>query len=163
MCKMAHFGNCDPETADQEYCIFHKPNKSEEEAVEFYRKFLERFKPRVEEIEVDGERMKRLVFEEPVDAKGFVFPTLPKIFFGFSVFNGDVDFRFSIFEEYANFSGSIFKNTANFGGCIFKKYADFSGARFLDEAYFWEVVFQGYCDFVQAEFQKKRNVLACGI
>ncbi len=74
---MAHFGNCDPETADQEYCIFHKPNKSEEEAVEFYRKFLERFRPRVEEIEVEGEKIKRLVFEEPVDARGFVFPEIP--------------------------------------------------------------------------------------
>jgi len=75
---MAHFGNCDPETADQEYCIFHKPNKSGEEAREFYRKFLERFKPRVEEIEVDGRKIKRLVFDEPVEARGFVFPVLPQ-------------------------------------------------------------------------------------
>ncbi|NPA47942.1 MAG: hypothetical protein GXO14_04800, partial [Thermococci archaeon] len=43
MCKMAHFGNCDPETKDQEYCIFHKPNKSEEEAREFWEKFLLQF------------------------------------------------------------------------------------------------------------------------
>ena len=150
---MAHFGNCDPETADQEYCIFHKPNKSEEEAVEFYRKFLERFKPRVEEIEVEGQKIKRLVFEKPVDARGFVFPKL-ELLFGLSIFNGNSDFRFSIFEKYANFSGAVFKKTANFGGAVFRKYADFSGARFLDRAYFWEVVFWNYCDFVRTEFQK---------
>ncbi|NJE49366.1 hypothetical protein [Thermococcus sp. 9N3] len=79
MCKMAHFGNCDPETADQEYCIFHKPNKSGEEAVEFYKKFLDRFKPHVEEIEVDGRKIKRFVFEKPVDARGFVFPEIPDV------------------------------------------------------------------------------------
>ncbi|CAD5244967.1 hypothetical protein [Thermococcus camini] len=76
MCRMAHFGNCDPETADQEYCIFHKPDKTEEEVIEFYRKFLKRFKPKIEEIEVDGEKKKRLVFKEPIDARGYVFPRI---------------------------------------------------------------------------------------
>lgn len=42
----------------------HKPNKTEEEAEEFYRKFLERFKPKVNEIEINGQKIKRLVFEK---------------------------------------------------------------------------------------------------
>lgn len=39
MCKLEVFGDCDPETKNQEYCIFHKPNKTEEEAREFWKKF----------------------------------------------------------------------------------------------------------------------------
>jgi len=46
MCKFERYGNCDEETKDKEYCIFHKPNKSEEEAREFYEKFLRKFKKR---------------------------------------------------------------------------------------------------------------------
>jgi len=42
MCKFERYGNCDEETKDQGYCIFHKPNKSEEEAREFYEKFLKK-------------------------------------------------------------------------------------------------------------------------
>jgi len=48
-CALEKYGNCDEETKDQEYCIFHKPNKSGE-AREFYRKFLEKFKPKKEKI-----------------------------------------------------------------------------------------------------------------
>jgi len=106
---MAHFGNCDPETADQEYCIFHKPDKSEEEAVEFYRKFLERFKPRVEEIEVEDEsgqkrRVKRFVFEKPVDARGFVFPEIPDVTIEYNdkegnEWNQKFSFEYAMFEH----------------------------------------------------------------
>jgi len=119
MCKMAHFGNCDPETADQEYCIFHKPNKSEEEAREFYRKFLERFKPKVEEIEVDGEKVKRLVFEEPVDAKGFVFPEIPDTAIEYidnegNEWNQKFSFENAVFKREINLSNSMFRSNVYF-------------------------------------------------
>ena len=134
MCKMAHFGNCDPETADQEYCIFHKPNKSEEEAVEFYRKFLERFKPRVEEIEVEGQKIKRLVFEGPVDASGYVFPEIPDVPIEYVDSQGNLwGLKFSLwkslFKKEANFSGAIFIY-ADFVEAIFEEGASFVGARF---------------------------------
>ena len=118
MCKMAHFGNCDPETADQEYCIFHKPNKSEEEAREFYRKFLERFKPRVEEIEVGGRKIKRLVFEDYVECMGYVFPRpageYSDLFFQFSVFKKGVNFENSIFKWRISFRNSEFYDSPHF-------------------------------------------------
>ena len=81
MCKFERYGNCDEETKDQEYCIFHKPNKSEEEAREFYEKFLKKFKPKKEKIwdEFEEEEKERLVFEEgnymgKIDCSGYVFP-----------------------------------------------------------------------------------------
>ncbi|WP_367884981.1 hypothetical protein [Thermococcus sp. JCM 11816] len=62
MCKMAHYGTVIPIPQIRNTVIFNKPNKTEEEAVEFYRKFLERFKPRVEEIEADGEKIRETYF-----------------------------------------------------------------------------------------------------
>ncbi|NJE02189.1 potassium channel family protein [Thermococcus sp. JdF3] len=118
MCKMEHFGNCDPETADQEYCIFHKPNKSEEEAVEFWGKFFERFKPRIEEIEVDGKKIKRLVFEDYVECMGYVFPRpageYSDLFFQFSVFKRGVNFENSIFKWRISFRNSEFYDRPHF-------------------------------------------------
>jgi len=49
VCKCERFGNCDEETKNQEYCIFHKPRKNEKEAREFYEKLLKRFKPKKRE------------------------------------------------------------------------------------------------------------------
>ena len=166
---MAHFGNCDPETADQEYCIFHKPNKSEEEAREFYRKFLERFKPRVEEIEVNGKRTKRLVFEKPVDVRGFVFPVVPKdVKFPFTsaIFEKKANFRSAIFIGHTTFEGAIFKNGAIFDSAIFKgntsfEKAQFNGvSRFSDAtfempAYFENSVFNGNAVFERTEFRRE--------
>ena len=178
MCKMAHFGNCDPETADQEYCIFHKPNKSEEEAVEFYRKFLERFKPRVEEIEVNGRKIKRLVFEEPVDAGGFVFPKSPNVPVEYKGHNRNkweeiFSFRFTIFKKGATFTQATFENYINFGNSEFygipqgrnengiKYYSvwdlllpriDFSRAYFKMGATFYNVKFHSDVSFEHAVF-----------
>ncbi len=171
MCKMAHFGNCDPETADQEYCIFHKPNKSEEEAVEFYRKFLERFKPRVEEIEVDWHKIKRLVFEKPVDARGFVFPKIsleieytdPKTGdtwrgtspFEYAVFEQDAIFSDAIFEDSISFKGAVFKGNAVFEYSEFRGLTTFEGSTFEIESKFKEVVFKEGVEFSGAKFEKK--------
>lgn len=114
MCKLEEYGNCDEETKEQEYCIFHKPDKNEIEAKEFYKKFLERFRHRKEKIKEKikfkfksnllekffGENVEieveRFVFEEDVNCSGFVFPKTPK------------DFDFS-------FDSSIFKGLALFG------------------------------------------------
>ncbi|EEB73457.1 potassium channel family protein [Thermococcus sp. AM4] len=134
MCKMAHFGNCDPETADQEYCIFHKPNKSEEEAVEFYRKFLERFKPRVEEIEVNGKKVKRLVFEKSIDARGFVFPKTTEVEYkdpkGNVTWKGEFPFRYALFKENVSFEEAVFEGDAVFYETVFDKNLTFDRAQF---------------------------------
>lgn len=150
---MAHFGNCDPETADQEYCIFHKSNKTEEEAVEFYKRFLERFKPRVEEIEVEGQNIKRLVFEKPVNARGFVFPSW--ISFENAIFKEPVSFEKSTFEGSVSFSGAIFEDDVEFINCKFDGY---SGSSFFDSKFnkrvdFSGSQFRGDVDFRYAEFK----------
>jgi hypothetical protein len=78
MCELSHHGNCDPETEGEEYCIFHRPNKNEKEAKEFWRKFFDRFRPEEEGIEIDRimrkEKIKRFVFKEDVNCSGYVFP-----------------------------------------------------------------------------------------
>ncbi|WP_367884982.1 pentapeptide repeat-containing protein [Thermococcus sp. JCM 11816] len=68
-------------------------------------------------------RLERLIFEKPVDARGFVFPKRYISTFGFSCFKELVDFRFSTFEEYANFSRATFYKKCNFGKAIFKDYS----------------------------------------
>ncbi len=157
MCRMAHFGNCDPETADQEYCIFHKPNKTEEEAKEFYRKFLDRFEPRVEEIEVEGRKIKRLVFEKEVDASGYVFP---RILDELShqdkkgdVWEGRYPFSDALFNEGATFFSAIFEEDADFSESIFEGETDFSGAHFEKKAIFSLTTFKGKVDFIGARFE----------
>lgn len=149
MCKKEDFGNCDPETADQEYCIFHKPNKSEEEAVEFYRKFLERFKPRVEETKVNGQKVKRLVFEEPVDVSGYVFPEIPK---------GPIEYVDADGNEWNQrftFENAVFKNHVSFYQATFEGIMSFKKATFKKFACFAKVTFHRFTsfDFASFEFQ----------
>jgi uncharacterized protein YjbI with pentapeptide repeats len=134
MCKLEYFGNCDPETKDQEYCIFHKPNKNEEEAREFWRKFLERFKPKKEKIFIEdlGKEIERFVFKDKVDCSGFVFPKIPK--------DVNFSFRYAIFEE-AIFANAIFEDVAHFSWSCFRKSADFSEATFESDANFYGASF----------------------
>jgi len=157
MCKLEHYGNCDPETKDQEYCIFHKPNKNEEEARKFWRKFLERFKPK--ELEVDEEtvegykigKVKYLVFECNVNCKGFVFPD-SKFLLERSVFKKFANFSEAVFEGNALFNLAKFEH-ASFDKAIFKKDARFFGAIF-GNANFREVCFEGIVDFKHAKFKR---------
>jgi len=145
---MAHFGNCDPETtADQEYCIFHKPNKSEEEAREFYRKFLERFKPRVEEIEIGERKIKRLVFEEPVDARGFVFPEIPDVTIEYK------DKEDNEWNQRFTFENAVFKNYVNFYQATFKGVISFEKAEFNGVVSFASVEFDKFVIFRHSEFK----------
>ena len=127
MCKLESFGNCDPETKDREYCIFHKPNKSEEEARLFWRKFLERYKPKRKK-EFDEHlklEVEKLIFSSELNCKEFVFPD----FYGFGdivfIFEENVDFENCTFEGYSYFDGSTFKKNANFRNATFKRPASF--------------------------------------
>ena len=167
MCRMAHFGNCDPETADQEYCIFHKPDKTEEEVIEFYRKFLKRFKPKIEEIEVNGEKKKRLVFKEPIDARGFVFPDANGINFRGTIFERGARFDGAIFKEFISFQDSEFKEgipifdklpseekiSASFNNAQFLKGVSFKGSTFYGNTWFRGAMFKLCADFNNAIFE----------
>ena len=144
MCKRAHLENCDPETADQEYCIFHKPNKTEEEAAEFYNKFVLRF---------FGYKLpwnEGWVFAEEIDARGFVFPEIPK--------TTDLIIPIILEEpqrktgEEFHFEGTIFKSNVNFANAVFEKSVSFENARFKQAANFGNALFNGIAIFDQVTF-----------
>ena len=149
MCKLERYGNCDPETKDQEYCIFHKPNKTEEEAREFWRKFLEKFKPKKEKIydRVLKKDIERFVFEGGVNCRSFVFPKIPH----------SLDFKFEgvIFKSSINFSYAKFCDSVDFTGAIFKDFADFSHTHFENGAEFGGVLFEDFVNFSDATFEGK--------
>jgi len=170
MCKLAKYGNCDEETKDDKYCIFHKPNKNEQEAKEFYEKFLKRFKHQTEKIKVGRGKQSRYVFEEEMNCIGFVFPEIPQdveFSFEYAIFKGLTWFNESIFEE-GKFDGAIFKDDVMFHRAIFKEYTSFGDvltettfekSALFDRATFKEfitfhAVFKGYACFVEATFEK---------
>lgn len=179
MCKFEKYENCDPETKDRVYCIFHKPNKTKEEAKEFYKKFLEKFRPRVEWTHMPGEEVEEFVFEEIVDCTGYIFPNIPEdIRFQFShvtfekmaifnkaTFEGDmylseVTFNDKVSFEEANFKGELkfsfanFKEESLFRWAVFEK-ANFRGAVF-EKVDFSSAKFQK-ADFLGATFYKYAN------
>ena len=177
MCKFEEYGNCDEETKNQEYCIFHKPNKSEEEAREFYEKFLKKFKPKKERIYIFGNEIERLVFEETVDCRRYVFPKIPwgfKLVFEYAKFKGDARFYGATFEGDARFSRAIFKRNVGFNEAIFKvaqfdgatfegdarfsraifKVAQFDGAKFERNVWFYRAIFKGDARFYGAIFEE---------
>ena len=107
MCKLEEYGNCDEETREQEYCIFHKPDKNEIEAREFYKKFLEKFKHRSEKVKIKESIVERViirfVFEKDVNCAGYHFPEIPK--------DSNFSFDSSIFKGLALFFGMQRSNT----------------------------------------------------
>ena len=155
MCKLERYGNCDEETKDQEYCIFHKPNKSEEEAREFYEKFLKKFKPKKEKkiiIDlVDMKEIERLIFEEAVDYRRYVFPEIPE--------GVDFSFAFSVFKGDAQFENATFKGSASFEGATFEEGASFEDATFEEDALFWRAIFKGGASFWGAIFKGRASFL----
>ena len=167
MCRFEEYGNCDEETKNQEYCIFHKPNKSEEEAREFYEKFLKKFKPKKERIYIFGNEIERLVFEETVDCRRYVFPKIPwgfKLVFEYAKFKGDARFYGATFEGDAGFSGAtfkvawfeeaIFKGETLFNVAKFEVLPIFSRAKFEGDAVFLNTIFENSVDFRDAVFEK---------
>ena len=140
MCKFEAFGNCNPETKDNEFCIFHKPNKNKLEAREFYKKFLNIFKPRKERIydENTKKEVERFIFEKELNCVGYIFPEIPK----------DVDFSFShaVFERNADFSRSKFED-ACFILAEFNCMSSFRGAKFQ------------FANFNKVRFNKKVMIL----
>ena len=149
MCKYAEYGNCDPETKDQEYCLFHKPNKTEEEAERFYQKILKKYQPKEEELEEDvivdrlGEKIKRYVFETEVNFRGYVFPASKK----FATFFNHAMFKNAVCFTNAKFEGPVFFVGTEFDGPVI-----FIGTVFMDTAFFWKTKFKSLSHFVGAKF-----------
>ncbi len=169
MCKMAHFGNCDPETADQEYCIFHKPDKDEKEAREFYNKLVLKFFGYVLDIKSIAVRKLEnfeynLHFSKSIPVGGttyshrvnyrfglslrcekFVFPQIPvdvEFSFKYAIFEKKANFRLATFIGYTTFEGVIFKNEAIFDSAIFKGNTIFEKAQFNGVSRFSDATFE---------------------
>ena len=157
MCKLSFYGNCDPGTEGEEYCIFHRPGKAGEEAEEFWKKFFERFKPEEEELEIDEEKIRRFIFKEDVDCSGYVFPMPPEgtgismELFRYSIFEGRAIFRGATFPE-VDFRGASFSGEAIFSETKFKGDANFSGATFERSVSYTRTEFYGSADFSKARF-----------
>ena len=167
MCKLEKYGNCDEETKDQGYCIFHKPRKNKREAKEFYEKFLEKFKPlKINKI-VLGERRTVIIFEKDIDCRGYVFPEATEdaqfsftnsIFkgradFQHTTFEGNVDFQHAVFKLGADFFNATFEKEANFGFTTFEQAAEFARAVFKEVAIFGMVAFKGMAIFKDTVFK----------
>lgn len=158
---------------DSEHCIFHKPDKNEEEAREFYHRIRQEARKPEGEIVEGGFRgeHREWVFEKAVDWKGYKFPDTPQkreedqllftfmyINFGGKVrlsdskFESEIDFRYATFERNANFRYATFEKRANFGRSTFKKEAGFGKTKFCESVDFRNTEFGGELDFSKVNF-----------
>jgi len=141
----------------EEYCLYHKPNKNENEAVKFYEKLKEQAT-----IEIDGQGEEKLVYNNDVCWAGYVFP---KHLVGEAVrfcranFKGEADFFGATFEGVAGFHHVTFKSEADFHCATFKREANFLEATFEGEADFSEATFKGVAVFLEATFKGEANFL----
>ncbi|AHF80429.1 Hypothetical protein TES1_1045 [Thermococcus paralvinellae] len=176
---MAHFGNCDPEMADQEYCIFRKPDKDEKEARKFYNKLVLKFFGYV--LNIKGIAVRKLEnfeynlhFSKNIPVGGttyshranyrfrlslrcekFVFPEIPTdvaFSFEYAIFEKKANFRSAIFIGYTTFEGAVFKNEAIFDSAIFKGNTIFEKAQFNGVSRFSDATFEMSAYFENSMF-----------
>ncbi len=142
-----------------------KPNQADEifyaeekDPVEFYRQFLYKFKPKIEEIEVEGEKIKRLVFEKKLDCRGFVFPEIPDERIPYGNEKVRFSFKYAEFKKPVNFYKTVFKGSMDFSGAVFREEAEFYSAKFY-WTNFRDTIFEKYADFAKAQFYGKSNFM----
>ncbi len=164
-CK-TDYDNCGPD-AEGDYCLFHKPDKSEKEAKRFYEEIKDNGEIKKIEDE-EGKQKKKLVFNQEQDWRGFVFPSRPEnmeksLFFSNSVFEEMTNFKETKFEGFTNFTHGVFRSRVKFSWAEFAektkfRYAKFSGevnfrnTKFGKEADFWRAKFNGKVNFLKTEF-----------
>ncbi len=147
-CKQEeNYDNCGPNTKG-DYCLFHKPNKTEEEAKKFYQALKKKEKIKIEKEK--GEKSK-LIFENSLDWKGYIFPKVPG--------EGDFSFNEAIFKREAFFSEARFEREVDFWSAEFKRGAFFHNTSFKNESNFTFVNFKGLADFSEAVFKEKAEFM----
>lgn len=161
-CLAASHGNCCSIRAGEDYCLYHKPSKSSDEALEFYKKLKKQATT-----EADDPDKVKLIFNDNVDWRGYCFPKRPVdekfcfkvatfkgwVDFGDATFEGWVDFDDAIFKDYTIFERASFKGGANFSDAIFKGKANFGDVTFKGEANFGDANFKGWANFKDASFK----------
>jgi len=149
---------CKEETLpNSEYCIFHKPNKNEDDAREFYEKFLKKFKHRIEKFHKKGKETERFVFEETLNCRRYIFPKTPddvKSFFLYAIFKGNVEFSMATFNGYTGFLDVIFKGDASFLGTTFERSVEFGGTTFKGDVGFSNAIFKRDASFLGTTFER---------
>lgn len=162
---------------DSDYCLFHKPNKTEDEAKSFQEKIKDKLRTKNHNFighyftrDVDFTKQ---VFDIEADFAGSTFhghAEFTKSFFtggglfDKSTFEKGVSFREATFERSTTFAESTFEISANFRGSTFKEDAyfykstlagsvNFKKTTFEGAAYFREATFWGYVDFAGSTFE----------
>jgi uncharacterized protein YjbI with pentapeptide repeats len=119
------------EYSKQGLCIFHEPEKKEED--------YERFEKAIDQ-QIKGGTYQFIgyVFPKPVNFSKRKFIDAD---FSDSTFMMDVDFSESTFADFVAFSGSTFYGKADFTQSSFKEGAWFDRSTFNNDAYFWGITF----------------------
>lgn len=137
-------------------CIFHKPDKNEREAREFFKLIRQEARePEGELVENREEDVKKWVFEKDLDWSGYRFPGIPtdknnkgKTFtFNEAEFKQGIDCKGATFQGDPVFRGAEFKSSSNFHNSEFKGNIFFGGAKFEGRASFDNTVFGGVTGF----------------
>lgn len=129
---------------EEEYCLFHKPDKTEIESRKFYSK-LQDFRERISgQKEINIQQNLEYKFEG-VDFTGFIFPDSPRgisPIFRFVKFNKIAFFNHAIFEYRPLFSKSVFNAIVSFRNTTFEHGAVFKNTKFKMDAEFQESTFK---------------------
>ncbi len=133
----------EPTLEGSDYCIFHKPNKTEEEVKLFKQKITHKLQDKDYVFTgyhfPTGTTFRNQTFEKNAD-------------FGESTFRGDANFQNSAFKRGTNFSESTFEADANFSESTFREWADFSRSAFMGNANFKRSSFEESPDFKRVTF-----------
>lgn len=143
-CEKSELGNCGPD-ASGDYCLCHKPNKSESESAEFYEHLLS-----------SGEATEDPIvtrFQSPQNLEEYHFPEPPEdrpFPFQKAQFNSEVTFDNAVFELQAIFKQAKFEQGVSFKHADFKSNVDFTEADFDGETKFRDVTFCASVEFRHA-------------
>lgn len=164
----------EPALQNSEFCIFHKPDKNEEEARVFYKRIRQEAREPDGEIVEDenGKEHRRWVFEKKEDWTGYRFPKYPQnakisikstpftwanfkapVNFSRVNFEGDINFRDTMFEDQVRFEKSYFKGSSCFEGVHFSKSVTFRDSYFRSHSSFWNAFFEEETTFEDADFK----------
>lgn len=110
-----------------DYCIFHKRDKTEQEAQLFKQKITNKLQ------------------NQDYDFEGYCFPT--DATFENQVFSEEADFAGTTFEGETHFEGSTFENGADFEGSTFKESAYFRKITFEKQVNFGSSIFKRKAHF----------------
>ena len=133
----------EPSLEGSNYCLFHKPNKTEDEAQLFKAKLMEKLQNKdydfigycfPDVIDFDSQ-----VFEERAD-------------FTESTFEGDINFRGATFKREANFTRSIFMGETHFEKSTFAENVNWRKSTFIEDAYFDSSTFEKDIFFARSKF-----------